>query len=65
MAVSAPSDHREDDERSGRIAIVDDDAVLLSVVDDAGSETAIWSDGSLFASVLIQLIEATAESPLK
>ena len=65
VAVSAPSDHREDDERSGRIAIVDDDAVLLSVVDDAGSETAIWSDGSLFASVLIQLIEATAEPPLR
>lgn len=50
---------RTDDERSGRIVIVDDDSVLLSVIDDDGSETAIWSSGSLFASVLIQLIEAS------
>lgn len=64
VSVFAPSDHRDDDERSGRIVIVDDDAILLSVVDDAGSETAIWSAGSLFASVLIQLIEANVETPL-
>ncbi|WP_226006924.1 TrmB family transcriptional regulator [Natrinema salinisoli] len=63
VAVFSPPTHRRDDERSGRIVIVDDDAILLSVVDDDGSETAIWSAGSLFASVLIQLIEAGEETP--
>ncbi|GAB3029283.1 TrmB family transcriptional regulator [Natronobiforma cellulositropha] len=57
-----PPDHRRDDERSGRIVLVDDDSVLLSVIDEDGSETAIWSAGSLFATVLIQLIEANAEA---
>ena len=58
-----PMDHRQDDDISGRIVIVDDDGILLSVVDDDGTETAIWSSGSLFASVLIQLIEASDEAP--
>ncbi|WP_255168234.1 TrmB family transcriptional regulator [Natrononativus amylolyticus] len=61
MAFSPP-DHRATDDRSGRIAIVDDDTILLSVIDDDESETAIWSAGSLFASVLIQLIEASDEA---
>ncbi|OIB56754.1 TrmB family transcriptional regulator [Natrialba sp. SSL1] len=61
VTAELPPTHREDDERSGRILIVDDDALLLSVVDDSGGETAIWSSGSLFASVLIQLIEASEE----
>jgi HTH-type transcriptional regulator, sugar sensing transcriptional regulator len=60
VATEIPPAHREDDQRSGRIAIADDDSILLSVVGDDGSETAIWSSGSLFASVLIQLIEASA-----
>ena len=64
VAVFPPPESRAGDERSGRIVIVDDDAVLLSVVDDDGSETAIWSAGSLFALVLIQLIEASSEAPL-
>ncbi|MFP8951928.1 TrmB family transcriptional regulator [Natrialbaceae archaeon A-arb3/5] len=55
--------HRRDDQRSGRIVIVDDDSLLLSVVDDEGNETAIWSAGSLFASVIIQLIEASTQTP--
>ncbi|MFU8869817.1 TrmB family transcriptional regulator [Natronococcus sp.] len=59
VAATVPPAHREDDQRSGRIAIADNDSILLSVVDDDGSETAIWSSGSLFASVLIQLIEAS------
>ncbi|WIV67206.1 TrmB family transcriptional regulator [Natrialbaceae archaeon AArc-T1-2] len=61
----SPPRHRTEngDDRSGRIALVDDDTVLLSVVDDDGSETAIWSASSLFASVLIQLIEASTETP--
>ena len=61
VAVESPPPHRRDDRRSGRIVVVDDDGLLLSVVDDDGSETAIWSSGSLFASVLIQLIEASDE----
>ncbi|MFC4543348.1 TrmB family transcriptional regulator [Halosolutus amylolyticus] len=61
----APPTHRQDDDRSGRIAIVDDDAVLLSVVDDDGCETAIWSSGSLFASVLVQLIQVDEKTLLE
>lgn len=53
--------HHESDDRSGRIVVVDGDGILLSVVDGDGSETAIWSAGSLFASVLIQLLEASDE----
>ena len=61
VVAETPPTHRESDERSGRIVVVDDDSILLSVIDDDGSETAIWSSGSLFASVLIQLIEANDE----
>ncbi|WP_254768994.1 TrmB family transcriptional regulator [Salinilacihabitans rarus] len=63
--VFKPPGHRQGDDRSGRIVIVDDDGVLLSVVDDDGSETAIWSSGSLFASVLIQLIELDEKTLLE
>ena len=45
-----------DSNRSGRFVVVDDDTILLSVLEDGG-ETAIWSAGTVFASVLIQLIE--------
>jgi len=50
------------DDRSGRILLVDDDVVLLSVtgaVDDDGDagETAIWSAHSNMATVLIRLTE--------
>ncbi|SFS79597.1 TrmB family transcriptional regulator [Halostagnicola kamekurae] len=62
VRVHEPCEPRTEDERSGRIAVVDDDSVLLSVVDDDGSETAIWSVESLFASVLIQLIEANEDT---
>lgn len=61
VTAEQPPDYRGDDERSGRVVIVDDDSILLSVIDDDGSETAIWSSSSLFASVLIQLIEASNE----
>ncbi|ADB61733.1 transcriptional regulator, TrmB [Haloterrigena turkmenica DSM 5511] len=61
VEIETPPAYREGDQRSGRIVIVDDDGILLSVIDDDGSETAIWSSGSLFASVLIQLIEASDE----
>ena len=60
VSVLVPSDARQDDDRSGRFVSADDDGVLVSVVDDDGNETAIWSSGSLFASVFIQLAEAGA-----
>ncbi|ELY66869.1 TrmB family transcriptional regulator [Natrinema versiforme] len=61
VTVEDPPAHRTDDQRSGRIAIADDDGILLSVLGGEGGETAIWSSGSLFATVLIQLIEASDE----
>ncbi|ELY52034.1 TrmB family transcriptional regulator [Natronolimnohabitans innermongolicus] len=59
VVTQTPPARHKDDDRSGRIAVVDDDSLLLSVVDNDGSETAIWSSGSLFADVLIQLLEAS------
>ena len=59
VTTETPPDFRESDQRSGRVVVVDGESILLSVVDDDGSETAIWSSDSLFASVLIQLIEAS------
>lgn len=61
VSVEDPPAHRTDDQRSGRIVIADDDSILLSVLGGEGDETAIWSSGSLFATVLIQLIEASDE----
>ncbi|SDR16558.1 TrmB family transcriptional regulator [Natronobacterium texcoconense] len=61
VTIDSPPVYRESDQRSGRIVIADDDSILLSVVGDDGTETAIWSSGSLFASVLVQLIEAGEE----
>lgn len=59
VAVTEPPRPHGDDERSGRIVIADDDRLLLSVIDDDGGETAIWSAESLFARVFIQLVEAS------
>ncbi|RZH69510.1 TrmB family transcriptional regulator [Natrinema altunense] len=61
VTIERPPAHRTDDQRSGRIVIADDDSILLSVRGGEDGETAIWSSGSLFASVLIQLIEASDE----
>jgi sugar-specific transcriptional regulator TrmB len=61
VIVDSPPAHRRDDQRSGRIVVADDDSILLSVLGGEGGETAIWSSDSVFASVLIQLIEATDE----
>lgn len=63
VSVMRPPTGRTEDDRSGRIVIADTDGILLSVVDDDGRETAIWSANSLFASVLIQLIEESHETP--
>ncbi|OAQ54314.1 hypothetical protein HTG_01880 [Natrinema mahii] len=61
IVVDTPPGHRADDQRSGRIAVADDDSILLSVLGGESGETAIWSSESVFASVLIQLIEASDE----
>jgi sugar-specific transcriptional regulator TrmB len=53
----APPARLAGDDRSGRVLSVDDDTVLLSVVDEAGDETAIWSSGPGFADVLGDLLE--------
>lgn len=57
--VDARAPAHTGDDRSGRVVVGDQDAILLSVVDGDGHETAIWSTESLFAAVLIQLIEAS------
>ncbi|WP_254764417.1 TrmB family transcriptional regulator [Natrinema marinum] len=61
VTVDEPPAHRTDDQRSGRIVVADHDSILLSVLGGEDGETAIWSSGSVFASVLIQLIEAGDE----
>lgn len=50
-----------DNERSGRLLVVDGDTILVSVVsaESDGDETAVWSSGSNIASVLIQLLEGS------
>ncbi|OLZ40618.1 TrmB family transcriptional regulator [Natrinema saccharevitans] len=65
IAVAQPPAHRTDDQRSGRIVLADDDSILLSVLGGESGETAIWSSGSVFASVLIQLIEASDEMAIE
>lgn len=55
VTVLEPPAEQQARERSGRFLVVDDDTILLSVRED--DETAIWSANSMFASVLIQLIE--------
>lgn len=44
-------------DQAGRLLLVDDDTVLLSVVEADGTETAIWSARSGFARVLLPLVE--------
>lgn len=54
-----PEDLRGSDQ-AGRLLLVDDDTVLLSVVEEDGTETAIWSARSGFARVLVPLVEDAA-----
>ena len=57
VAVLAIPPNLRDSEQAGRLLIVDDDTVLLSVIDDDGEETAVWSARTGFARVLIPLVE--------
>jgi sugar-specific transcriptional regulator TrmB len=54
----------ERDAAGGRLLVVDDDAVLVSIVSDAGEETAIWSADTGFATVLIRLADTWFGSEL-
>ncbi|WP_458189593.1 TrmB family transcriptional regulator [Haladaptatus sp. NG-WS-4] len=56
--VSLPQEPPE--ERAGRVLVVDDDTVLISVLGD--DETAIWSSGTGFAAILGQFIDARLEN---
>ncbi len=47
-------------DQAGRLLLIDDDTVLLSVVEEDGTETAIWSARSGFARVLVPLVEDAA-----
>lgn len=49
-----PPPEQADNDRAGRLLLADDHTVLVSVI--GTEETAIWSSGSNFASVLVQLI---------
>ena len=62
ITSARPPDGPGKDEQSGRIVIVDDTSILLSVVDDDGNETAIWSADSMFASVFIRLVASSIEA---
>lgn len=52
-----------DGAQAGRLLVVDDDTILLSVVDD-GEEIAIWSARSPIARVLVPLVEDAIEPSL-
>jgi len=51
----------EREDRGGRFVMVDSDTVLLTVLSDDGTgsleETAVWSSGTSFASVIVQITE--------
>jgi sugar-specific transcriptional regulator TrmB len=71
FANSAVETHRlpEEFERHagavGRLLVVDDDAVLVSVDPTEGDETAIWSADTAFASVFIRLADTWFGSALE
>lgn len=58
VETTLPPEERRNDKTGSRALFVDDDSILMAVMDDAGNETAIWSSGSLLASVFIQLVTA-------
>ncbi|MFB6266883.1 MAG: TrmB family transcriptional regulator [Halodesulfurarchaeum sp.] len=49
--------------QAGRLLVVDRDTILMSVLDDDGTETAIWSAHTGFARVLVQLVEDAVVGP--
>jgi len=55
-AVAVPQE-KTIDGQTGRVLVVDETALLLSVVSTGGDETAIWSAETDFAHVLIRLVD--------
>jgi sugar-specific transcriptional regulator TrmB len=53
---SAPA-HLDPGEQSTRVLVVDGEAVLLGVSTPGGGETAVWSEGTGFATVLARLVQ--------
>lgn len=56
-----PPPEQADNDQAGRLLLVDNDTVLVSVL--GAEETAIWSSGTNFASVLVPLIKGTVAVP--
>lgn len=61
LDAMAVTDEERNDFSVGRVLLVDDDTVLLSVlpgagIADSGSESAFWSDGTGFATLLSGLV---------
>ena len=56
-----PPPEQADNDQAGRLLLVDDHTVLVSVL--GAEETAIWSSGTSFASVLIPLIQGAVAVP--
>lgn len=58
VTVGQPHRKRANDDRASRAVFIDDNALLVAVQNPGGEETAVWSAGSLLASVFIELIDA-------
>lgn len=56
-----PPPEQAENNQAGRLLLVDSDTVLVSVL--GAEETAIWSSGTNFASVLVPLIKGTVAVP--
>ncbi|WP_049970740.1 TrmB family transcriptional regulator [Haladaptatus cibarius] len=50
-----------EEHRAGRVAVVDDDTMLISVFGENENESAIWSSQTGFAAILSQFIDARLE----
>ncbi|WP_162994027.1 TrmB family transcriptional regulator [Halalkalicoccus subterraneus] len=65
MAVYASPENLRN-ERAARLVVVDDRAVLLSVLGDGDDrEAAFWSESSGFATVLVEILTGWIESTVK
>jgi sugar-specific transcriptional regulator TrmB len=62
--IHLPEDFDAQDSPSGRMVVVDDRTVLLSVVRPDGEETAFWSSDTDFAKWLIRIIDGHLGDPV-
>lgn len=68
-AVTVPPELEPEDDRMGRILVVDDDTVLMSVLGEDAlpemrTETAIWSAETGFASVFVRMFRSMLDEHL-